>query len=198
MEIDFQNKNEDYKAFIEYFIKETKQGKAYSMQFFRFRQIWIVVLTGLTGAICWGVTTQWQVGLRVFIIGLLLVEILILIEAKFKPIYREGIRAHEQQLKSWTTKDWQVFQLPKTIKIDDDWLEIRSLLVTHRWQWRIVHHVALAPNFIFIYNRSMIYAIIPKRSFSSEKSFIELGEKILKLIEKNKDQPIVENKSAGQ
>ena len=191
MEIAFQNKNEDYQAFVEYFVTETKQGKTLSMQSFRFRQISTVVLTGLVGAIYWGATTQWQVGLRVFIIVFLLVEAIILVGAKFKPIYHEGIRTSEQQLKFKTPKDWQVFQLPKTLKIDDDWLEIRSSLATHRWQWRIVEQVALAPNFIFIYDWSIVYAIIPKRSCSSEQSFIELGQKIVKLKEKNKDQPIV-------
>ena len=184
MEVVFQNKIEDYLAFGEYFVKETKQGKVLSMQAFRYRQVLIVMFTALLGALYWGATAKWQSGLSVFIIGLFLMETLILIRAKFKPVYYEGIQRFEQQIKSMNQQDLELLQLPRTLKIDDNWLEIRSSEVEHRWRWNAVDQIGLTPNFIFVFYQSVIYIMIPKRDFSSEQGFVDFGKAIMTPLQK--------------
>jgi hypothetical protein len=63
MELTFQNKREDLQAFYDYMVKETKQGKVMSTQVYKNRQIGTFIITTLFGAISWGATGQWIVGL---------------------------------------------------------------------------------------------------------------------------------------
>jgi hypothetical protein len=187
MEIRIQNKPEDLTAFFDYVIKETKHGKAIGWQNYRIKQLFIFLFTGLIGAISWGITNKLLYGISTFIFGLLIMEAVNLIDSKFKPNYIEGIRAIDQQLKLWTPKETQSFLTPRTITINEDSLEIESLVSYNRWQWRVIGQITVTTDFIFIFNRTIFYVIIPKRDFSSEQNFMEFGQRIQELFEKNKD-----------
>jgi hypothetical protein len=83
-----------------------------------------------------------------------------------------------------------VFSLPRTLRIDDNWLEIHSSEAIHRWRWRRVDRIGLTPNFIFIHVGNCPVVYIPKRNFPSEQKFLDFGKTLIELQKKNKNQPI--------
>jgi len=192
MEITFQNRPEDIHAILDYVVRETEEGKTISLRYFLFRQVWTVIGTALIGALIWGSTGLWQDGLLMGLLILLATEALLLLVARFKPLYHEGIRAYERQQKQLTAKDFQLFQLPVTLTTDDNWLEIRNPESLRRWRWRQVDRVALTSDFIFILPGNRPVIAVPKRDFASEQSFTDFAEKLNDLREKNKSQPIGE------
>jgi hypothetical protein len=188
MEIVYQNKVEDFKAFYVYFFKETKQGKALGKRQLFMAQLWIVMLPALSSMLYWSTTDQKSMASRIFITCFLILELIFLVATDFKPFAYAAIQAYKQQILSMTPREFQVFQLSRTITIDNNWLEIRSSESIHRWRWRIVKQIDLTTNFIFIYVDQSAIHVVPKREFSSEEQFIEFGNEIMKLKEKNKDQ----------
>ena len=190
MEVTFQNKREDSQAFYDYIVKETEQGKAISKQVFRGWLTWAIIYSMFLGSLTWGISGKWQVGLGVTVFIFLAGGALKLLITGFKPIYDAGIQVYRKQEISTTPKEWQIFQLSRTITIDDNWLEVRSSEALHRWRWRRVDKIGLTPNFVFIHVGNCPVVYVPKRDFLSEQSFIEFGKKLVELKEKYKDQPI--------
>jgi len=190
MEIVFQNKREDFEPFYDYMSKRTEQGKRLSAQAYSQKQLWTVEFAAFWAALAWGMTSSWKIGLGGFIVMLAFAQFLFLLMSRFKPreyLGRQIYRNQEQWLKP---KAIQVFQLPRTLKTDEDWLEIANSESVHRWRWRQVDQIGLTPNFIFIHVGNCPVVYVPKRDFPSEESFIEFGKKLVELQEKNKDQPI--------
>ncbi|MBI5295700.1 MAG: YcxB family protein [Chloroflexi bacterium] len=187
MEVIFQNKIEDYQAFGEYYVTETKQGKRLSMQLFRLTQFIIIMFTALLGAFTWAITTKVQAGVNIFVICFLAMEAISMLRSKFKPIYHEGIQLFNRQISSMSPKDLSSLQLQKQLKIDDDWVEIRSPDTEHRWRWKALNQIGVTSDFIFIFSQTVVSIIIPKRAFSTEQSFIEFGRMMVELKEKNRD-----------
>jgi hypothetical protein len=190
IEITFQNKRADLEAYYDYMVRETEQGKRVSRQVFRSWLTWISVYSMLLGSLMWGATGRWQLGLGVTLFIFLAGGTLKFLISGFKPIYQAGMRVYRSQERSITPRDLQFYQLPRTIMIDDNWLEIRGSESVHRWRWRAVDKIALTPNFVFIYVGSSPTVYIPKRDFASEESFTEFAKRLVELREKNKDQPI--------
>jgi hypothetical protein len=96
-----------------------------------------------------------------------------------------------------TSKDLEFLQLPRTITVDEDWLEIRSSEAFHRWRWNCVDHIAVRSGFIFIHVGNCPVVYIPKRDFSSEQSFQEFGKKLLELKENNANQVVTSSQNTA-
>jgi len=190
MEIVFQNRREDFAAFNNYMVKDTEQGKTLSAQAFRLKQISVIIDTIAISALIWGATGKWIMGLSLFIFLLLIIETLYILESGFKPRYFEGIRLYSRQEKLITPKDLQIFQLSRTLIIDENWLEIRSSEAIHRWRWRRVDKIGLTTDFIFIHVGNCPVVYVPKRDFPSEQDFIDFGKVLVEMKQKYKDQPI--------
>jgi hypothetical protein len=190
MEVTFQNKREDFQAFHEYMVKETDQGKRISKQVFGTWLTWTVSNSLLFSFLMWGLFEKWQVGLVVGLFLFLIWTMAKLLSSRFKPIYHSGIQAYKNEEKFITPKQLQAFQLPRTITMDDKWLEIRSSEAVHQWRWRQVDQIGITPNFIFIHVGNCPVVYVPKRDFPSEQSFVEFGKNLVELKEKYKNQPI--------
>jgi hypothetical protein len=96
-----------------------------------------------------------------------------------------------------TSKDLELFQLPRTITIDEDGLEIRSSEGLHRWHWNVVERIAVRLNFIFIHVGNCPVVKIPKRDFSSEQSFHEFEKKLLELKENNANRVVTSSQNSA-
>lgn len=190
MEIVFQNKREDFEAFYDYMSKRTEEGQRLSRQAYSQKQLWVIEYAAFWGALAWGAAGSWKIGLAAFIVFLTFTELIFLLMSGFKPRDYLGKQIYKNQERWLKPKAIQVFQLPRTLKTDDDWLEIGNSEAVHRWRWRQVDRIGLTPNFIFIHVGNCPVVYVPKRDFPSEESFIEFGKKLVELQEKNKDQPI--------
>jgi len=120
----------------------------------------------------------------------LLVNGTLSVVTKFKPYYHFGKKAYKNQLKLLTERDLQLFQIPRTLTINDDWVEIRSSEALHRWKWGLVDSIGMTSDFIFLHVGKCCIFYIPKRDFPTEQSFTDLGKKLLELEKKNKGQPV--------
>jgi hypothetical protein len=190
MEVTIRSKREDFQAFAEYMVKETDQGKMVSKRAFRDWLMWTALLALLLGAWEWGTSREWISGIIVILFVLLVGSMFKLLISGFKPIYHSGLEVYRSQARSMTPKELQVFQLSRTIMIDDQWLEVRSSEAMHRWRWRQVDRIGITHNFIFIHVGDCPVVYVPKRDFQSEQSFIDFGKGLVQLKEKYKDQPI--------
>ncbi len=190
MEITLRNKLEDAEAFYDYMAKETEQGKLIGASVFRARQWWAVLGVALVGALTWGASGSLGIGLAVTIVMFIFAEAVIFIRSGFKPQEYEAKRVYKSQDKSTTPKEWQLFLLPITLTIDEQWLEIRNSEALHRYRWRRLERISLTSDFIFIHAGTCPVVYVPKRDFPSEQSFIDFGKKLIELYEKNKNQPI--------
>ena len=190
MEITFQNKRDDFEAFYDYMVNTTAEGQRLGRQAYRQRQIWTIGFVALFGALAWGNTGSWKSGLAISIFFLVILELLLLLQLGLKPRASAGKEIYRSQERLLSAKDLKIFQLPRTLKAENEWLEISSSEALHRWRWRRVDKIGITPNFIFIHVGSCPVVYIPKRDFPSEQSFVEFGRKLLELKEKYKDQPI--------
>ena len=190
MDVAFQNKWEDFEAFYNYMLRETEQGKSLGKRAFRAWALEAVLGSIVFGLLMWGIFGTPKDGLLGAILLLLAIGLLRLLISGFKPIYHAGVQVYRNQRKSITPIEWQVFQLPKTITVGDNWLEIRSSEAEHRWRWRRVDKIGLTPDFVFIHVGNCPVVYVPKRDFPSEQSFLEFGKKLVELKEKHQNQPI--------
>lgn len=187
MEIVFKNTIEDYQAFGEYYVTQTKQGKKLSMQLFRSTQFVIIMVTALLGAFTWAATAKLPAGANMVVIGFLTMEAITMFKSKFKPIYHEGIQALNLQISSMSPNNLKILQSQKRLTIDGDWVGIYSEYTEHRWRWNALDHVGVTPDFVFIFSQTIVNMIIPKRAFSTEESFIDFGKMVMELKEKNQE-----------
>ena len=147
------------------------------------------LISMLFGFFFWATSGRWQEGFGVMTFFLVIIGLGRLLISRFRPIYHAGVQVYKNQEKSITPTELQIFQLPRTITMNDNWLEIRSSEAIHRWRWRRVDKIGLTSNFVFIHVGNCPVVYVPKRDFPSEQSFIEFGKKLLELKEKNKGQP---------
>jgi hypothetical protein len=193
-EITFRNKREDLEAYHDYFLKETEEGKQIGKRVFIARSWFAVLALALVFTWIWGIRGYLgaSIGTSVFLaIGYILVLLmtagLVLLIMGFRPYYYVGKQILQKSAKSLTEKDWQIFQLPKTIKIEEDWLEVRNSEAVHRWRWGSVDAIGLASNFIFLHVGKCYIFYLPKRDFHSEENFLAFGKKLVEMAKKNKD-----------
>ena len=191
MEIVFQNKREDIEAFYAYMATQTKEGKSLGRRAFISRQVWTFLIVALIGSLFQESGDggfSWYLALFLF----LAVNLMFFLLTSFKPLVYSAKDVYRQQSRSLTTKDLQVFSLPKTLTADDNWLEIRSSETVHRWHWRVVNHIGLTVSFIFIHVGNCPVVYVPKRAFSSDDSYLEFGKQLIQFREKYMKQPIGE------
>jgi len=122
-----------------------------------------------------------------FIILYIVVEVFVLAIMGFKPYHFVGKQVLKKNEKSLTAKDLQFLESPKTIRISDDWIEVRNSEAMHQWQWGLVDAIGLTSNFIFLHVGKCYIFYIPKREFPSEDKFLEFGKKLVDLQKKNKN-----------
>ncbi|MBT3314037.1 MAG: YcxB family protein [Anaerolineae bacterium] len=187
MEVTFQNKREDFEAFYNYMVKETEQGVSINKQVLEDQQRAIVVLALFSGFISFVSGGGFRAAFLVSSLLVLFLEAIFFIKSGFKPRYYYGKQAYRGQEKRLTAKDIELFSLPRKATFDDDWLEIKSSEANHRWRWRRVDQIGITSDFVFIHVGNCPVVYIPKRDFPSEQSFVEFGNKLLELKEKNKE-----------
>jgi len=190
MEVTFQNKLSDLEEYYKYRLIQTDEGKRFGNQAFEFRQSQLMFIVIVFALIYWKITNN---GLAAFLFGFgvfALLDLGIFVATKFKPYYYFGRKVYKQQEKSMSQRDLQHFQLPRTIKIDDDWLEVSSSELAHRWKWKMVDSVGVTSNFIFLHAGKCCFFSIPKRDFPSEQSFVEFAKKIVELEKSHKGQSV--------
>ncbi len=189
-EIKFQNKREDFKAFCTYMVDQTEEGSKLGAALVRSRQTYILLGIGLVSSLAWAITRMWLVGLAALYFLLFFGEGLWLLICNFKPKRYEAFEFYRIQENSLTPLDLQLFELPKILTIDNEWLEIRSSESVHRWRWRQVDRIGVTSEFVFIHVGKCPVTYVPKRDFPSEQAFEDFGKKLSELREVNKDQPV--------
>ena len=190
MEVVFQHKREDMDAFYDYMLSETPEGKRAGKQAFNSLQLRGVLFVTLLSSLYGGLTGKGGIAFLLAIGFSILLNGAFLLEVRFKPYYYFGKQLYKKLEKNITPKDLQVFQLQRTLSMDEKWLEVRSSEGLHRYRWRQVKRIGITSNFIFIHVGNCPVIYVPKRDLPSEQSFAEFGKKLVELKEKNEDQPI--------
>jgi hypothetical protein len=190
MEITFQNNQEDFEAYYDYMVKETDQGKNINKRQLIAQQAAIFLSAIVVGSLISVFSESLPVTITLILIYIIILEVSFLSRAGFKPRYYYGKQVYREQERLYTPKHIQIFSLPRKIYADDDWLEISNSEASHRYRWRVVDHIGLTPEHIFIHVGVCPVVYVPKRNFTSEQSFIDFGKTLVELQEKNKDQPI--------
>jgi hypothetical protein len=186
MEIIFENKKEDMEAFADYFLTETEEGKKISRDAFGRVQAWLIIYPALFGMFFWGAARgAWIVPLFITVGLFVFNQIYLFLRTGFKPGFYYGKKIYKNQEKALTPKDLELFQLKKTLTINDVFLEVRSSAVLHQWKWIVIDSIAITRNHIFICIGKNFTLYIPKRSFQSEQSFIEFWNKLVEQKERN-------------
>jgi hypothetical protein len=196
-EITFRNKREDFEAYHDYMLKETEEGKQIGKQVFIARSWFAILIMGLFFLLIWGIrgylgaSIQSTVFLAIGFVFLMIVVVgFVLLIMGFQPYYYVGKQVLKKNARSLTEKDLQIFQLPRTIKLNEDGLEIRNSEAIHRWRWGLVDSIGLTSNFIFLHVGKCCVFYIPKRDFPSEENFLAFGKKLVELTKKNQGQPL--------
>jgi hypothetical protein len=193
-EITFRNKREDLEAYYQYFLN-TENGKQIGKAVFIARLWFTVLVFALVFALIWGIRGYLGASIRTslflmfgFIFLFILAEVLALATMGFKPYQFVGKQILKKNEKSLTERDVLLLQLPRTIKFEDDWLEVRTSEAVHRWRWGLVDSIGVTSNFVFLHVGKCHVFYIPKRDFSSEEGFQAFGKRLVDLVNKNKDQ----------
>ena len=195
-EITFRNKREDLEAYYEYLLS-TEDGRQIGKKVFIARLWFTILIFALVFTLIWGVRGYLGASIRTsiflalgFIFIFVLAEVFVLAIMGFKPYHFVGQQVLKKNEKSLTARDLQILQLPRTLKIEDDWLEVRNSEAVHRWRWSLVDSIGLTSNFVFLHAGKCCAFYIPKRDFSSEEDFLAFGKRLVDLAKKNKDQPL--------
>jgi hypothetical protein len=197
VEITFRNKREDFEAYYDYLLK-TEEGKQLGKRVFVAR-LWFQFLgMALVFALIWGIFGYLGSSIKfTFVLAIALIFLVIFAEGfallimGFKPYYFVGKQILKKNEKTLTEKDLQIFLLPRTLKIDDDSVEIQNSEALHRWRLGLVDSIGLTSDFIFLHVGKCCVFYIPKRDFPSAENFLEFGNKLVELQKKNKDQPFI-------
>jgi hypothetical protein len=190
MEITYRNKPEDFAASYDYLLKETAQGRNVSKWAFDLNQGITILLIIIFSLLLWGISASWKFGLVMLIPISIFCEGVFLLKSSFKPRYYYGKLTYKRQEASFSKKDLENFCLPKTIKVNNDWIEIESTEAIHRYRWRQIDSIGITVDFILVLIERSPIAYIPKRDFSSEQSFIDFAGMLSDLQKKNQGQPI--------
>ena len=91
--------------------------------------------------------------------------------------YRDKIHFNKIA-ENYSKKDLVFFTLPKTISIDEEWLEIQSSESIRRCKWSCIDKIGITNDFIFIHAGKCPIVYVPKRDFPSEQSFRGFAEAI--------------------
>jgi hypothetical protein len=192
-EIKFRNKREDLDAYYEYFLN-TEAGRQLGKSVFVGR-LWF---TGLVFALLLSLILgglgylgfSFRSAVFLALVSLVVMATVFgLLMFGWQPHKFVGKQVLKKSEKSLTEKDFRLLQLPRTIRITDDWLEIRNSEAAHQWRWGLIDAIGVTPQFIFLHIGKCFIYYIPKRDFSSDESFREFGEKLVELQKQHTDQP---------
>jgi hypothetical protein len=184
MEINYQNKLEDWEEYYEFLLNAKEQGKKLRL-FFTVVLQGIAVLTALgIGFVVWMISFGlWRDGLLFSALGFLILELMILIKAKFHPARYYGALILKRRLKNIPEKEKKIFLQPKKLSMDEDGLQIESSGAFQRWPWRIVEQMTLSPDLIIIQIDQRVKCLIPRRDFNPENGFLDFWQHALKYKE---------------
>jgi hypothetical protein len=194
-EITFRNKREDLETYYEYFVN-TEDGKQLGKKVFVARIWFNSAILALLFFLFWGGLGYLRFSIRSTVIlafGFIffLATIITLALLVFRPYQFVAKQILKKNEKSLTEKDLQLLQLPRTIKITDDWLELRTSAAVHQWRWGLVDAIGLTSRFIFLQVGTCHIYYIPQRDFSSDEEFREFGNRLVELHKEKKDQSFV-------
>ena len=195
-EITFQNKREDRDAYYDYFLA-TKKGQRIGRQVFVARTLYYCFVIALIFTLVWGalgyfdVSMRWSILIALacsspFVLGM----IIGLAIMRFKPSHFLGKQVLKQAEKELTELDFHIFQLPRTIRIEEEWLEVSNSEAFHKWRWGIVDSVVITSDFIYLAIGDCCTFYLPKRDFLSAEDFLSFGKKLTEMVTRNKNQPL--------
>jgi hypothetical protein len=190
MEVTFQNRLEDFDAFYDHLLRETEEGKQIGRIGFKNKNIWTIMWILLIGTFIWGATGNELIALLASAGLVIMAGGLMLLITGFNPRYYYGYQILKSQQKSISPRDLQAFQSKRTLRADDEWLEIQSSEVLHRWRWKRVEQILLSPKYVFINIGSCSAIYLPRREFRSEQDFVNFGRNLVELRERQKDKHI--------
>jgi hypothetical protein len=178
MEILYKNEVEDWGQYLDYFLRQTKDGKKYSKTILISQQAFIIIISFLAGLVVWLFSGKYEEGVTFFVFVLFLAEFGIFLKSGFEPRIYYAKAVIKRQIEN--PREKSAFLASKKSTISDDFFQIESDFAKHQWKWEIVEDVNIVPDFIYVLiGRNNVY-IIPKRDFPSPQEFIEFGNKILK------------------
>ena len=197
-EITFRNKREDLDAYYEYFLN-TEEGKQIGKKVF-FGRLWFTTMIfALVFILIWGtlgylgLSIKWSIFLVIgFVFLFLLAEVFALSVMGFKPFFFVGRQVLKKSEKSMTDRDLQILHLSRTIKLNENWLEVRTSQAVHQWRWSLIDTIGITSNFIFLHAGKCCVFYIPKRDFSTEEGFQAFSTRLRDLAQKHKNEPLLE------
>jgi hypothetical protein len=185
MEVVVVNKRLDLFSYYDYYLMETAAGRKFADRAGFGEQIIFII-----GFVIVFFSQYGQKSSSLFIvIGLfLIIELLYYAINKFNPKFHAAKRSIKRELKSLTTKQWQIFERERRVSISIEWLEIFTFDSVNRYHWNLVDNLAVRADFIFI--EAAGPCILPKRDFPSEDVYLEFGKLIMEYWLKGKDIPL--------
>lgn len=180
LEIKFQNKTDDFKAFAEYMAKETFEGKRIGSEMIRYLQFRTLNIASIGGLLVWSISNNFIGGAIVFLAFILLGEAVFFLETNFNPRYFYAKRTYLNQEKHLTEKQKNLFILPRKLIANEEYIEISSPVSLRRCNWICIEKIDISTDFIFIHIGGCPITYIPKRDFQSEQIFKEFGEQLIK------------------
>jgi hypothetical protein len=180
MEIIFHNKFEDLHAYSNFFLKHTKEGKKYSNTILIFQQIAFILVSVLAGIVFWLISGNFKDGVIFFVIILFLVEFMYLYKSNFEPRTFYAKSSFRKQIDNMSSKEKQMFLMPKKCTVIDDFFQIESEKAKHQWAWDIIDDIKVTADFLLVMVNKQYFYMIPRRDFLSEQDFLDFSNSILK------------------
>lgn len=188
MEITYQFSRKDTTSRYEYFLQNTKQGRAYSKQTFWSLQMWIILMSLFLGALSWAIFSSRGTGLVIFSTALTYFELTILISTAFHPRYGYALDTLKKQDRKCPPAAIEESLLPRTLKFGESTFEIFTSNALHRYRFETIEKITVGEEFIFIELKTCDIFQVPKRSFPAEEKYLEFGNALISAWQKNKDK----------
>ena len=175
IEISFQNKLDDIKAFEDYMARASDEGKRIGNEMVRYMQSRILNYSIMMGLFIWGVSKSFIAGIILIFISILLGEAVFFLRANFEPRYYYAKQVYEKQNKYITDRQRKLFVLPRKLAATEEFIEISSSMSLRRCNWVCVEKIDTSSDFIFVHIGGCPITYLPKRDFPSERDFREFG-----------------------
>ena len=119
------------------------------------------------------------------------------IESRFKPA-TYGRQYYKEKEEEISKKDQEFRLLPRTIKVNENGLEISSEISLHRYKWQLIDQIVVKSNIIIIFIGQFNIYIIPIRSFKSEETYHEFGKNYWNCTNLIKINPLCDSNCRGE
>lgn len=190
MKVIFKNERKDLEVFYDYMVKETQEGKDLGRRLRNSKLIGVILFSIWLGWYVGTVTGSWIGSIIYTVVMFIFTWSAFLLLSRFKPSYYFAVQAYKDQEKGLTSQDLEIFTLPKTVTIDEKWIEFRNSEALHRYRWRIIKKIGVTSKFIYIHAGNYSVYYIPKRDFVSERAFLDFGNTVQRFKQMDTDQPI--------